>query len=205
MSKEAEKETRPAQTLAASEVRSQGRDLVNGEELPALARLAVETFVRENRMIEPPHATASPLLPQTSACFVSIKTDSGELRGCIGTIEPAKATLAEELIANAISAAIKDPRFPPVEAVELPHLRYSVDVLFKPEPAQFEELDPATYGVIVEDQWGVRRGLLLPDIQGVETAKQQVEIAARKAGIPPHAPLRLYRFRVRRFREAAQQ
>jgi AmmeMemoRadiSam system protein A/AmmeMemoRadiSam system protein B len=173
-----------------------------GEELPALARRAVETFIREGVIIEPP-AESSGLLNQRAACFVSLKTHAGELRGCIGTIEPARKRLAEELIANAISAATRDPRFPPVTTSELNSLRYSVDVLHAPEPAEFEDLDPEVYGVIVEDREALRRGLLLPDIQGVETARQQVDIAARKAGIPQNTPLKLSRFRVERFRESA--
>ena len=173
------------------------------EELTALARLAIETFVREGRVIEKP-SSPSVLLEQRVACFVSIKTDEGALRGCIGTIEPLKETLAEELIANAISAATRDPRFSPVKALELSHLYYSVDVLSEPEPTRFEELDPAVYGVIVEDQAGLHRGLLLPDIEGIETASQQVEIAMRKAGIREGTPLRLSRFRVERFRESTQ-
>jgi MEMO1 family protein len=174
-----------------------------GEELPALARRAVETFVREKALIAPP-ANASALFKQRAACFVSLKTLDGDLRGCIGTIEPVKNSLAEELIANAVSAATRDPRFPPVNAAELMSLRYSVDVLHAPEPAEFEDLDPSTYGVIVEDEAGAHRGLLLPDIRGVETARQQVDIAARKAGIAPGAALKLSRFRVERFREPAR-
>jgi AmmeMemoRadiSam system protein A/AmmeMemoRadiSam system protein B len=168
-------------------------------DLPALARRAVESFVREGRVIEAP----TEIYDQPAACFVSIKNLEGDLRGCIGTIEPVKQTLARELIANAINAATRDPRFPPVAAGELPRLRYSVDVLTAPEPATFAELDPARYGVIVEDQAGMRRGLLLPDLKGIETASQQVDIAARKAGIAPGTPLKFSRFRVERFREPA--
>ena len=171
----------------------------NGSELPRLARSAVETFIREGRILKAP----ADAFDQPMACFVSIKTTEGDLRGCIGTIEPTKDTLTEELIANAINAATRDPRFPPVTGKELAGLRYSVDVLSTPEPAAFEELDPATYGVIVEDGAGLRRGLLLPDLKGIETAEQQVEIAARKAGIAPGTPLKLSRFRVERFRESA--
>jgi AmmeMemoRadiSam system protein A/AmmeMemoRadiSam system protein B len=173
------------------------------EELTALARRAVETFVRERRVIEKPSSEDS-ILEQRAACFVSIKTKDGDLRGCTGTIEPLKETLAEELIANAVNSATRDPRFPPVAKNELPHLRYSVDVLSTPEPAKIEELDPKVYGVIVEDERGARRGLLLPDLQGVETVSQQVDIAARKAGIAPGTPLNFFRFRVERFRESAQ-
>ncbi len=168
---------------------------------PALARHAVETYVLERRFYEPDPSSLSPLLRQPAACFVSLKTFDRELRGCIGTINPACNTLAEEIVVNAVSAATRDPRFLPVSAEELPHLRYSVDVLGEPEPARFEDLDPTVFGVIVEDETGSRRGLLLPDIGGIETAEQQVQIAARKAGIAPHQPHRLYRFRVRRFTE----
>ncbi len=174
-------------------------DASETQEIIGLARHAVEFFVREKRLLDVPsslHAT----LARPAACFVSIKTNGIDLRGCIGTIEPAHKTLAEEIIANAASAATHDPRFPPVAAAELPFLRYSVDVLSDPSPARLEELDPKIYGVIVEDEGGLRRGLLLPDLDGVSTVEQQVSIAARKAGIPPAAPLRLFRFRVERFR-----
>jgi AmmeMemoRadiSam system protein A len=170
--------------------------------IPALARLAVETFVLESRVAEPPLSTPSLLLERQSACFVTLKTLEGELRGCIGTIEPEKNMLAEEIIANGINAATRDPRFPPVSPAELPFLRYSVDVLDPPEPTNFDDLDPTLFGVIVVDSFGMRRGLLLPAIEGVKTASQQVQIAARKAGIVLQEPHMLYRFRVRRFREA---
>lgn len=168
---------------------------------PALARRAVETFVRERAIIRPNTLQPDSILNIKSACFVSIKT-AHNLRGCIGTIEPLKNTLAEEIIANAIHAATRDPRFKPVSAEEFPALRYSVDVLEPPEPTRFEDLDPKEFGVIVEDETGVRRGLLLPNIDGIHTADQQVQIATRKAGISLSIPLRLKRFRVRRFRES---
>ena len=168
--------------------------------LPSLARAAVETFVRSEEVLSPPRS-AQTLLTTRAPCFVSLKTLSGELRGCIGTIEASRDTLAEEIIANAISAATNDPRFDPVRPEELSNLRYSVDVLFPPEEAVLEDLDPTAYGVIVEDKSGGRRGLLLPDIPGIDNAEHQVEIAARKAGIEPGEPVRLYRFKVERFRE----
>src|SRR2546423_7228381 len=158
------------------------------QEIPALARRAIETFVLDGRIVEPPSSISSFLTEQRSACFVSIKTLDGELRGCIGTIEPEKSTLAEEIIVNAINAATRDPRFPPVSVEELPFLRYSVDVLDPLEPTRFDDLDPATFGVLVVDSLGMRRGLLLPAIEGVKTASQQVQIAARKAGIAPDEP-----------------
>jgi MEMO1 family protein len=190
------------QKLTASQPNDQQFDATEGGsgDLPTLARKAVETFVLTDSQIEPENP--SDLLKERAACFVSIKTLDGDLRGCIGTIEPARDTLAEELIANAINAATRDPRFMPVSASELPYLRYSVDILSASEPATFEELDPAVYGVIVEDESGLRRGLLLPDIEGVDSAEKQVEIASRKAGIPPGTTVKLWRFRVQRFREA---
>jgi AmmeMemoRadiSam system protein A/AmmeMemoRadiSam system protein B len=167
---------------------------------PALARRAVETFIRSGGVLDAAATTAG-VLGSRAPCFVCLKTRAGELRGCIGTIEAAKETLADEIIANAISAAINDPRFDPVTEDELANLRYSVDVLFHPEPATMAELDPATFGVIVEDESGSRRGLLLPDIPGIDDVNQQVEIASRKAGIGRSEPVKLFRFRVERFRE----
>ena len=175
----------------------------NEVQLPHLARLAVETFVRGGKPT--PAAVTTGLLAERAPCFVSLKTRAGELRGCIGTIEPSMNTLGEEIVANAVRAAIHDPRFPPVTESELADLRYSVDVLFPPEPVSVEGLDPQIYGVIVEDEGGVRRGLLLPDIPGVESVEQQVQIAARKAGIPRGTPLKLSRFRVQRFRELSDE
>jgi len=172
----------------------------SGQELPRLARQAVETFTRSGEVIELPPA-GEELLSARAPCFVSLKTLNGELRGCIGTIEPARDTLAQEIIANAISAATSDPRFEPVTEDELANLRYSVDVLRPAEETTFEELNPAVYGVIVEDEDGSRRGLLLPDIPGVESARQQVDIAARKAGIPEGTIVKLWRFKVDRYRE----
>jgi AmmeMemoRadiSam system protein A len=170
------------------------------QNLPGLARRAVEMFVN-NGTVSPPPPDIAELLAARAPCFVSLKTLEGDLRGCIGTIEPDKDTLAEEIIANAISAATGDPRFPPVAKHELSNLRYSVDVLFPAESASLADLDPRVYGVIVADEMGVRRGLLLPDIPGIDTVEQQVEIAARKAGIAVGTPLKLSRFRVERFRE----
>jgi AmmeMemoRadiSam system protein A/AmmeMemoRadiSam system protein B len=168
--------------------------------LPALARQVIETFVATGKVIGAPEKP-SELLNQRAACFVSIKTFDGDLRGCIGTIEPEKNTLAEELIANAISAATRDPRFPPVRADELTNLKYSVDVLSQPELVRLEDLDPKVYGVIVEDLNGAQRGLLLPNLEGIDTPARQVEIASRKAGIPPGTEVKLWRFRANRYRE----
>ena len=170
-----------------------------GAELPALARLTVETFITTGTVVPPPD-NPSDLLKARAACFVTIKTH-GDLRGCIGTIEPVKNRLAEELVSNAIKSATRDPRFPPVRADELPNLKYSVDVLFGPEPAQFEDLDPNQYGVIVEEEGGPNRGLLLPHLEGVDTVAKQLEITYRKAGIALGTPVKLFRFRADRYSE----
>ena len=128
----------------------------------------------------------SELFSTRSGAFVSLKKD-GHLRGCIGTIVPTCDSLAEEICANAISAGCRDPRFNPVEAAELDELVYDVDVLSEPEDiAGPEELDPKRYGVIVS--CGGRRGLLLPDLDGVDTVEEQVRIAAQKGGIDPTEP-----------------
>jgi AmmeMemoRadiSam system protein A len=176
------------------------RNEAQADELPRLARAAVETFVRSREVIEPEESLGQ-LLSMRAPCFVSLKKD-GELRGCIGTVEAVRESLADEIIANAISAAMNDPRFEPVGEDELPSLRYSVDVLLPAEETVMEDLDPKVFGVIVEDENGGRRGLLLPDIPGIDDAEQQVEIAAHKAGIPHGTPIKLWRFKVDRFREA---
>ena len=173
---------------------------IDASVLTGIARNAVEEFITSGVVPEPTEHPRG-ILATRAPCFVSLKTLDGELRGCIGTIEPSKDTLAEELVANAVSAAIHDPRFPPVTPEELSNLRYSVDVLMPAESTTLDELDPRIFGVIVEDESGQLRGLLLPDIKGVDEARQQVEIASRKAGIPSGAKVRLSRFRVERFKE----
>ncbi len=194
--------TPAALDLRGSEPQEDSRPLIEVS-ITELARNAVEAYVLRGLVVEPPPFPKTSLLSKPSACFVSIKTVGRELRGCIGTVEPEHNTLAEEVIVNAVKAATRDPRFRPVVGNELLSLLYSVDVLGSLEPAQFEDLDPAAFGVVVTDRSGSRRGLLLPDIKSIETADQQVGVAARKAGIKPGEPLRLYRFRTRRFNESA--
>ena len=163
--------------------------------LVSLAKETVESYVRGRKMPKPEELT--PEMKERAGVFVSIKK-LGSLRGCIGTFEPTKANVAEETMANAISSATRDPRFPPVNAAELPQLSYSVDVLTRPEPIEDRsQLDPKRYGVIVES--GFRRGLLLPDLEGVNTVEHQIDICRQKAGIFPHEPIKLYRFEVRRY------
>ncbi len=164
--------------------------------LVRLARDAVVAFVRESRVLEP--SLSADDLPRGVGCFVSLKTADGLLRGCIGSVEPVEPDLPREVVRNAIDAATADPRFLPVTPNELSGLVYSVDVLAPPEPIEgLDELDPRRYGVIVQN--GRRRGLLLPDIEGVDTAEQQVDIARSKALIAPDEPLEMWRFQVQRF------
>ena len=167
--------------------------------LVELARKAIETYVRERRVIEPPDEL-TPEMRQRAGTFVSLHGPGGELRGCIGTIEPTQDNVAREVIQNAISAATRDPRFPPVRPDELDGLDVKVDVLTPPEPVEsLDELDPKRYGVIVESATDWRRGLLLPDLEGVDTVEYQVDIARRKAFIGPTEPIKLYRFEVKRY------
>ncbi len=164
--------------------------------LVQLARRTIEQYVRGGRTVE---ATGSlgDLGNTRAGAFVSLHRH-GQLRGCIGTIENVQGDLEREVIQNAISAATRDPRFPPVRVDELDDLEISVDVLGAPEQvAGLNDLDPRIYGVIVER--GRRRGLLLPDLEGVDTPEQQVDIALRKAWIEPRESYRLYRFRVDRY------
>ncbi len=170
----------------------------NGEHpLVRLARQTVEKYVREGRPPAPPTHPTREMRAQAGV-FVSIHKQ-GDLRGCIGTFEPQQRSVAEEIITNAVSSATRDPRFNPVEPDELPDLDYSVDVLTEPEPVQDEsELDPKKYGVIVEAGW--RRGLLLPDLAGVDTVAEQLGICRQKAGIGPDEPVKLYRFEVKRYK-----
>ncbi len=163
-----------------------------------LARQSVEALVRRGVRLPLPPGLPAELTTRRAGAFVSLKK-RGLLRGCIGTYEPTEPTLAEEIIANAVRAASEDPRFPPVSSRELPELSVSVDVLSPPEPCREEDLDPRRYGVIVEAGW--RRGLLLPDLPGVETVEDQLRIAKAKAGIAPDAPCRLLRFTVERHTE----
>ena len=134
------------------------------------------------------------MLHQQAGAFVSIH-EHGRLRGCIGTIAPVTESLAQEIIDNAVSAATRDPRFNPITPDELEWLEISVDVLGEPEEiSSRDELDVKRYGVIVTS--GSRRGLLLPDLDGVDTVDQQVDIAMRKGGISPRDMYRLERFEV---------
>ena len=159
-----------------------------------LARKAVESYVAAGVTIPVPDDIPEELLIRRAGAFVSIH-EHGELRGCIGTIAPTRDNLAKEIIGNAVSASTRDPRFPPVKPEELPWLEISVDVLGEPEDIDsIDELDVKRYGVIVSS--GRKRGLLLPDLDGIDTPEQQVDIAMRKGGIRRSDRYTLQRFEV---------
>lgn len=172
-----------------------------------LARLTLERYLTQGRL--PSREEISEALGESitrelesrrRAAFVSLKTRDKRLRGCIGTIAPTYENLLQEIVHNAIAAAVEDPRFRPVEQKELEGLTISVDVLSEPEKvSSIEELDPKRYGVIVAK--GRARGVLLPDLEGVDTPEEQLSIAAQKAGIFSLEGATVYRFTVERYEE----
>jgi AmmeMemoRadiSam system protein A len=162
-----------------------------------LARETIENYVKQGKIITPPLDLPEEMINQKAGVFVSLKKN-GNLRGCIGTFIPTQENIAQEIIKNAISAAVDDPRFSPVTISELGDLTISVDVLSPPEEiSDISGLDPKKYGAIVSS--GYKKGLLLPDLEGVDTAEEQVDIAKRKAGIYPDEKVKLYRFEVKRY------
>ncbi|KAI4448037.1 hypothetical protein C823_002556 [Eubacterium plexicaudatum ASF492] len=180
----------------------------------ALARRTVEEYVRTGRQIPVPDDLPEEMYEERAGAFVSIKikikpaevaTDGNNynaqsesslrLRGCIGTIRAVQSCIAQEIIHNAVSAAVKDPRFEPIVREELDRLVISVDILGDMEPIQSEaQLDVARYGVVVTN--GYRRGLLLPNLEGVDTVEEQVAIAKQKAGIGLQEDVQMERFEV---------
>ncbi|MEI7475405.1 MAG: AmmeMemoRadiSam system protein A [bacterium] len=165
-----------------------------------LAKLTVEMMIKEGK---------KPTLPiqlddvsiDKAGTFTSIKTKNDQLRGCIGTIFPTQNSVTEEIISNSISAATKDPRFPAIQRQELADLTISVDILHAPEPvAHISELDPKVYGLILVGVSG-RQGLLLPDLEGIDTAEKQMDHCRLKAGIQKNEPVKLYIFKVDRYKD----
>jgi AmmeMemoRadiSam system protein A len=175
----------------------------NPHPLVKLARETIEDYVRNRRVPpSPPEDELSSEMKQQGGVFVSIKK-KGQLRGCIGTIEPRQTNVAEEVIENAVSAATRDPRFPPIGPEELKDLEISVDVLTTPEPIEsLDQLDPKRYGLIVQSLANpLKRGLLLPDLPSIRTAEEQFHhTKVYKAGIADEdEPIQMYRFEVVRY------
>ncbi len=160
---------------------------------------SIESYIRDRKIVDPIRDGApEELLSRRAGAFVSLHLLDGSLRGCIGTFMPTKVNLAVEVRDNAIAAATEDPRFPPVTQNELNEIEVTVDILSEPEKINdLSQLDPKKYGVIVVS--GYRRGLLLPDLPGVDTVEQQIRITLRKAGISEHERFDVYRFTVERY------
>ena len=183
-----------------------------------LAKEAVENYIKEGKIIEVPKNLPEEFLQRKSGTFVTIEKD-GKLKGCIGTYLPTKINIAEEIIHNAVAAATEDYRFSPIKEEELPYLSYTVYVLSYPEPVKdMETLNPKKFGIIVKtapfaypDQDVVfdgrvpyKSGLLLPDLEGVDTIKQQISIACQKGGINPgKEKIIIYRFTVKKYQQDA--
>ena len=159
-----------------------------------LARYSLETFIKTHKAAEMPKDLPAEMLNRRAGTFVSLHKD-GNLRGCIGTFLPTTESIAQEILQNAISACSRDPRFSPVEESEIEDLDISVDILSEPERIfDIKDLDAKKYGVIVENNG--RRGLLLPDLEGVNTVQEQIAIAKRKASIPANEKVNVWRFEV---------
>jgi AmmeMemoRadiSam system protein A len=182
--------------------------------LVRLAKFAVETYIKEGKIILPPKDFPKEFLEKRAGTFVTI-TKEGNLRGCIGTYLPIRENIAKEVIFNAIAAATEDWRFGPINEKELPYLSFTVYILQKPELIKdISELDPKKYGVIVRTipiskngkillngKFTPKTGLLLPDLEGVDSVEKQILIACKKAGINPEKErFLIYRFSVEKFK-----
>ena len=179
--------------LAEKNVRS-AQMRAQEDEYMRLARLNIEKYVRNGQYIRLSENLPPELLKLRAGVFVSIKKH-GRLRGCIGTIAPTQKHIAAEILKNSVAAACQDPRFEPIQPEELAYLTYSVDVLAPSEPINGpEQLNVLRYGVIVTS--GAKRGLLLPNLDGIDTVEQQIDIALQKAGIGPQESYTLERFEV---------
>lgn len=196
--KEEQEERKLLNTYLVEEKERLTKDIEESDEYVKLARLTINNYIKYNKIIEIPDNTSKELLDNKAGVFVSIhKHDT--LRGCIGTTGPTTSNIANEIIGNAISAATKDPRFVPITEDELEWLEIKVDVLEQPEKINSkEELDVKKYGVIVKS--GFKSGLLLPDLDGIDTVEQQVSIAMQKGGIKKTDDYTLERFKVIRHR-----
>lgn len=163
----------------------------------SLAYDSINHFLEHESYIEVPNNLPEEMKSQKRGVFVTYKMD-GELRGCVGTIFPATVSIAKEIIRNSVEAGARDPRFYPINLDELPFLEISVDELMEPEDASFDQLDPENYGVIVRTSR--KSGLLLPDLEGIDTKEEQLDIALKKAGISADEDYKIQRFKVIRHR-----
>lgn len=162
-----------------------------------LAKASLEKHIKGRDKLSEDEKAEYPdfIKKERAGVFVCIKKN-GRLRGCIGTITASYDNTFEETCALAVSAGTSDPRFPAVTEKELPELVYTVDVMGIPEKATRDELDVRKYGVIVSS--GFRRGLLLPNLEGVDTVEEQLSISRQKGGIGPDEDIEIERFLVER-------
>jgi AmmeMemoRadiSam system protein A len=188
--------------LLKEEDRMRKSRLETEDEYVKLARKSIRYFLDYQKAMDLPDNLPERMLTEKAGVFVSLKK-YGNLRGCIGTFLPGTSCIGAEILHNAIEAAFEDPRFDPLRADELDELNISVDILSAPVSASKEELDPKRFGVIVTS--GYRRGLLLPDLEGVDTVEDQLDIACRKAGISHKSPYEIQKFTVERHHEGIEQ
>jgi len=168
------------------------------EDVPNLAKKTIEEYILHGRMYEIDQEISEELNKEAGV-FVTLKKN-GDLRGCIGTIRPTQKNIAAEVQKNAISAAEHDPRFPAVSGDELNEIDYSVDIIGEMEKVDSkEELNPKKFGIMVKG--GHQTGLLLPDLEGIDTIEKQINIARKKAGLSKDADIEIYRFEVKRYKE----
>jgi len=169
-----------------------------------LAKDTIKNYLLYNKTIEIPKDLPAEMLEQRAGIFICFK-NKGELRGCIGTYLPIYENVAQEIINNTIAAATQDHRFISVKADELDQLKISLDILSEPERVpeeEIEKLDPKVYGVLVKSADGFKSGLLLPDLEGIETVDEQISIACQKAGLNPYTEnFIVYKFKVARHEE----
>lgn len=174
------------------------RRLEEGTSYTRLARRNIENYFKTGKSLTADDINDKELLKDKMGVFVSLKI-ANDLRGCIGTIEATTDCIGEEILRNSLSAAFNDPRFSPLRKDELFDIDISVDLLHRADKCSFDQLDPENYGVIVTHNR--RRGLLLPNLEGVDTVEQQVSIALEKAGIKKDEPYEIERFKVERYKE----
>ncbi|HEY5584955.1 MAG TPA: AmmeMemoRadiSam system protein A [Ruminiclostridium sp.] len=172
--------------------------LKEGNPYTKLARKNIENYFKTGKSLASSNINEKELFNDKKGVFVSLKI-GGELRGCIGTIEAVTASVGEEILNNSLSAAFHDPRFSPLREDELYETDISVDLLYSAEKCSFDDLDPDNYGVIVT--FGRKRGLLLPNLEGVDSKEQQVTIALQKGEIKKDEPYEIERFKVERYKE----
>ena len=170
----------------------------------ALAKKTIETYLKSGQMIESGTDLDKQLLNERKGVFICFK-NKGELRGCIGTFLPVYDNVAEEIINNTIAAASEDPRFLPITVEELKELKITIDLLSEPEKVadnKIKSLDPKKYGIVVKSVDGFKSGLLLPDLEGVDTVAEQLRITCQKAGLDPDKEkIVVYKFTVSRHEE----